>query len=59
MQADYHPIESDCPSDPFSEKTLEAMNTETSERLAVIKLALDKAFLAGVSFGLKQAAQIQ
>ncbi len=39
--------------DPFEQQTLDAMDAATAQRLPTLKLALDQAFLAGVSFGLK------
>ncbi len=43
--------------DPFEKQTLDAMDAATAQRLPTLKLALDQAFLAGVSFGLKQQSK--
>ncbi len=41
----------------FELETVDAMQAATARRLETLKLALDQAFLDGVSFGLKQQSK--
>ncbi len=43
--------------DPFERQTLDAMDAATAQRLSTLEVALDQAFLDGVSFGLKQQSK--